>query len=321
MHPAISSRLSLFTLGSSMLFMGCGGKTDPTPALVPPPPAYFGQALPGEKPVIFTTEKLQALSPWIEATAFSPDGTVFSTVVGSADYSGAVLHLSTYVDGAWTAITPAPFLADFVSSTEPVFSADGTTLMFTGKKAGGVMHFWTVSYANKTWGTPVAMPSPFNNETNSWRGSYTTDGTFYFGSERCTNPVDGTIEIYKAFKNSTQQWEVELLGPTINTGIYECDPCIASDGRFIVFSSARDQLTCDLFVSFRTAQGGWGEAINLGPDFNQTRNSAGNGVQEYGPHLSVDGKYLFYTRHTTNGTLKGDQILWVSVSAIDKFKP
>jgi len=270
--------------------------------------------------VPFAPEKLGALSPWVEGTAFSPDGTLFFACVGSADWSTAKLYLSTFVNGEWTAFVEPPFLAGFATSCEAVFLPDGKTLTFTGKKGTEPQHLWSVSYANQTWGTPVAMPSPLNDEANTWRGSYTTDGAFYFGSERL-DPVNGIMGIYKGVKDASQNWVVELVGAPITTNVYECDPCIAPDGRFIIFASYRDGLTSDLYVSFRNPQGGWGDAISLGPDFNLTRNSVGNAVQEYGAHLSSDGKYLFYTRHTTRGTLQGDQIMWVPVSAIDKLKP
>ena len=47
----------------------------------------------------------------------------------------------------------------------------------------------------------------------------------------------------------------------------------------------------------------------LGEEFNTS-------VDEYGAHLSSDGKVLFFTRHD----FKGDSIFWVAVSAIDKVK-
>jgi hypothetical protein len=61
-------------------------------------------------------------------------------------------------------------------------------------------------------------------------------------------------------------------------------------------------------VSFREARKGWGTPVKLGPEFNSPDD-------EYGAHLSSDGKYLFFTRHTP----QGDTIYWVAVSAIDKL--
>jgi hypothetical protein len=63
-------------------------------------------------------------------------------------------------------------------------------------------------------------------------------------------------------------------------------------------------------VSFPDGRGDWGTPINLGPAFNTPDD-------EYGAHLSSDGKYLFFTRHTS----QGNGIFWVAVSAIEQLKP
>ena len=63
-------------------------------------------------------------------------------------------------------------------------------------------------------------------------------------------------------------------------------------------------------MSFPDGRGDWGTPINLGPAFNTPDD-------EYGAHLSSDGKYLFFTRHTS----QGNGIFWVAVSAIEQLKP
>lgn len=313
MHPVISGRISvsLFTLFSSINCVVGGEETAATTAVAKPQPAYFGQTLPGETPALFAPEKLNALSPWVEATTFSPDGTQFFVSVGAADYSSGKLYHSKLAEDGWTPIVEAPFLSDFTYSNEPVFSADGATLTFTGKKGTETTDLWTVSYSNQGWGTPVMLSSPINSGAREWRGSYMQDGTFYFGSDR-SDQKNGLNQVYKATKDSGLM--VELVGAPISTKSYECDPCIAPDGRFLIFGSGRDWKSSDLYVSFRGAQEGWGTPIKLGPQFNTS-------AEEYGAHLSCDGKYLFFTRHTREGTSKGNQIYWVAVSAIDKLKP
>jgi len=267
--------------------------------------AYFGQALPGDTPVLFAPEILPSISAWVEATAFSPDGTQFFVSVGTPDYSGARLYHSTLVNGGWTPVAKASFISDFTYSHEPVFSADGKTLMFTGRQSTGSLELWTVSYDGHRWGRPVALPSPINSEAKEFRGSYMSDGTLYFTSGR-----SGMNQVYRAAKNAAHSLVVDLVAAPVSTNSYEGDPCIASDGRFLIFSSARDGKSADLFVSVADARGGWGTPINLGPAFNTPDD-------EYGAHLSSDGKYLFFTRHTS----QGNGIFWVAVSAIEQLKP
>jgi WD40-like Beta Propeller Repeat len=266
--------------------------------------AYFGQALPGETPVPFAPEILNALSPWVAHTDFSPDGTQFLASVGAADYSSAKLYYSKLMNDGWTPFVEAPFIADFTYANEPVFSADGATLTFTGIKAAGTRDLWTVSYTKQGWGTPVALPAPINSDAKEGRGSTLADGTLYFSSAR-----SGMFQVYKGYKDATRALAVELVGAPISTNSYEGDPCIAPDGRFLIFYSARNWNSSDLYVSFSDGQGGWGTAVNLGDGFNTLGD-------EYGAHLSADGKYLFFTRHTA----QGNSIYWVAASAIDKLR-
>lgn len=269
--------------------------------------SYFGQNLPGETPVLFAPEVLGSISPWVAATEFSPDGTLFFMGVGDATYSSAKLYYSRRVHDAWTPFAPAPFASDFTMSHEAVFSADGRSLTFTGTKANGSVDLWTVSYLNQTWGTPVALPATINTEAKEFRGSSMTDGTLYFGSER--QPA-GMMQVYKAHKDANQALVVELVGPPVSTNNYDGDPCVAPDGRFLVFYSAIDRKSSDLYVSFNDGKGSWGKPIKLGPEFNTPDD-------EFGAHLSHDGKELFFTRHSK----QGDKIYWVATSAIDKLKP
>src|SRR3990172_8052142 len=71
-------------------------KTDPIKGI------YFGQTLPGETPVPFGPEVLKSVSAWVEATAFSPDGSLFFLAVGDSTYSNAKLYYSKCLNNMWT---------------------------------------------------------------------------------------------------------------------------------------------------------------------------------------------------------------------------
>ena len=85
-------------------------------------------------------------------------------------------------------------------------------------------------------------------------------------------------------------------------------PSIAPDERYIVFDSEREGGfgAGDLWVCFRNPDGIWGEAINLGDKVNTPGN-------ESIPHLTPDGKYLFYTVNR--------DIYWVDAKIIEELKP
>jgi hypothetical protein len=153
------------------------------------------------------------------------------------------------------------------------------------------------------------MPSPIRSEFNEFRGSVTAEGTFYFGSERSS---PGINQVYKATHGRAGEWNVEKLGAPVNTLAYEGDPCVAPDGRWMVFYTARPggYGRVDNCVAFNDGKGGWGTPINLGPAFNGPDD-------EFGAFLSLDGRFLFFNRHAADG----DQLFWVAASAIDKLKP
>jgi len=267
---------------------------------------WFGQPLPGEKPMRFAAEILEAINPWAEGTSFSPDGQTCFLNVGNATYSAARTYQTTCVNGTWTPLVEPPFLAEFSLAMEPGYSPDGQTLVVTGKMAGKSGDLYTVNRTAKGWSTPVAMTAAINTEDDEFRGSATSDGTYYFGRNKA-----GKMEIHKVTKGAAGNVVVEKLGPPINGQTVDGDPCVAADGRWLVFYSGRPggQGAADLWVSFSDGKGGWGNPINMGAEFNSP-------YDEYGAHLSPDGKVLFYTRHTQ----KGNETYWVSASAIDRYK-
>lgn len=270
---------------------------------------YFGQPLPGEKPVLFAPEVLNAVSPWVAGVAFSPDGTRVFLAVGSANYSAADLYESSCDKGVWTPLMVPSFTVGFIKSLEVTIGRDGKSLTFTGKRPNGSMDLWTVSAADKGWGKPVPMPAPINSSSAEFRGGATEDGTFYFGSDRDT---PGINQVFKAAREGARGMKAERLEAPVNNGWYAGDPCVAPDGRFLVYYGARPGGfgMVDLYVSFRDSKGGWGPPINLGPDFNSAE-------EEYGACLSPDGRVMFFTRHGKTG----NKVFWVAASAIDRFKP
>ncbi len=297
---AIGMSLSLLAFANSCAHES----TKPTDVVVPDSPTYLGLTPPGETPIVFAPELLDSAGVWVEATALSPDGTQFFFSIGTADYSGPKLYYSKFQADVWTPFVEAPFTSGFIYSNEPVFSDDGANLTFAGKKAIGTWDLWNVSYTNGAWGVPVALPPPINSDGNEHRFSAMTDGTMYIASSR-----SGIMQIYKTYKDTTQSWQAVLLGAPINVRAYDGGPCIAPDGHFLIFNSGRDGRSADLYVSFSNGNGGWGTPVNLGPAFNSPND-------EFGAHLSADGKYLFFTRHTA----QANSIFWVAASALEKFK-
>jgi hypothetical protein len=277
-------------------------------AEIPAEGNYFGQAPPGETPVPFASAILDTLSPWVEAITFSPDGKECFLGVGSADYSTARAYASTNAGGSWAPFIEPLFMSDFDYTNEPVFSPDGGTLTFTGQRAGGSKDLWTTHRTGQGWSAAVALPAPINSDVDEYRSSVMSDGTRYFGR----SPAGLSLQVYKASRDASGAVTVDSLDAPVNAASSEGDPCIAPDGRFLVFNSVRigGHGGSDLYVSFPDGRGGWRPPVNLGPGFNSP-------YDEYGANLAGDGKYLFFTRHMR----QGNGIYWVAVSAIERLRP
>jgi hypothetical protein len=82
----------------------------------------------------------------------------------------------------------------------------------------------------------------------------------------------------------------------------QAHPCIAPDGSYLLFDVEGGS---HLFVSFKKADGSWGEAIDL----------AKHGFDRLagGATISPDGKYLFFS-------LNGD-IWWVDIEVVESLRP
>jgi Tol biopolymer transport system component len=84
------------------------------------------------------------------------------------------------------------------------------------------------------------------------------------------------------------------LGSGINSEFNDWCPYIDPDEEYLIFSSNRPggYGRLDLWVSFRQPDETWGEPLNLGPEINSDDN-------ERFPHMSPDGKYLFFVSKKT----------------------
>lgn len=311
MPSPLSHRLACaLTLLTPLAFLACSGQSETSIPVEPPPPPYFGAATPGETPMLFAPEGLKQLTPEASAFEFSPDGRIALVCVPTSDKKSLKIQMSRFASGAWSPLVDAPFAKDFVFCHEPGFTPDGKSLIFTGAKDATNQDLYTVSFDGKTFGTPVALPAPINTPAPEWRGSMAPDGSFYFGSLR-VSPADQLNQIFRATKDAAGVWKVELAPFPLNSEVGEGDPCIAPDGRWMVFYSNRSYRAAELYVSFREANGTWGDPIRLGPEFNAA-------TEQYGARLSGDGKFLFFVRKTR---AEGEKTWWVSTSAIDKLKP
>jgi len=108
----------------------------------------------------------------------------------------------------------------------------------------------------------------------------------------------------------------KLLGEQFGVGTYNAHPFVAPDESYIIWDSRREggYGTSDLYISFRTVEGSWGPAINLGDKINTSD------AENY-PTVSPDGKFLFFDRRTGTGPDRQVAIYWVDAQIIEDLRP
>ena len=276
--------------------------------------SYFGQKPPGEIPVAFASEFLAERYGFVTRIAFSPDGTECCFTVTDATFSQFRLMITQCEAGRWTVPVVAPFTHAHARSLEPFFSKNGRKLYFSSdgeaSSPTNKRDLWMTERKSEGWSEPERLPSPINSEYNELFLSQAADGTVYFLSNRPGG--HGGFDVYRTRQEPGQPLKVENLGAPVNSPADEWDPCIAPDGRFLVFVSGRPggHGGADLYVSFDDERGGWTVPVNLGEGFNTPAN-------EFTPSFSPDGRFLFFSRLSPQG---GD-VYWVSTTAIERLNP
>lgn len=275
---------------------------------------YLGQTPPGAKPVkfapgIISTEAVEA------CLCFSHDDRFLVFRRGFREDTN--IFLSQLEDGVWIEPTRAPFFDPEHRFGDFTFSPNELVLYFTtdrplepGTARAESANLWKVENRNGEWLKPSPLAGAVNSPLHESYPSVSNDKTLYFF--RRFGAEEGLSEIMcSEFANGVFS-EPYRLGEEINTQWDEWDPAIAPDGSFLIFCSKKPSGLGqdDLYVSFKTANGGWTDAINLGPQINSVES-------ENRPFITADGKYLFY-----NSSVGGSRdVYWVAVVAVEALRP
>lgn len=281
-------------IGSALLPLACGGGApiDEKAENLGVREPYFGQNPPADDPVIFAPGIVStATGEW--SMASTPDGLEVFFGLASEDAT-FILHSIAMDNGSWTDPVVASFSGEF-NDFDLTMSPDGNRLYFTSNRPVEIGEdvlenpdIWYVDRTEEGWGKPVHLEAPLNTEERELYPSESRDGFIYFFSSRPGG--FGKSDIYRASYRDGRFGEPENLGESINSENSEGDACISPDGDYLVFTSTRDDGfgDGDLYVSFKTADGGWTQAVNLGEKVNTE-------YLEFCPSVSRDGKYLFFT--------------------------
>ncbi|MEP7235146.1 MAG: OmpA family protein [Ignavibacteriota bacterium] len=153
-------------------------------------------------------------------------------------------------------------------------SADGQTVFYSLCRRSDGMGDCDLYYSELNgllWSAPRNLGRAINSSAWDAQPSISADGlTMYFSSRRIGS-VEGSEDIWVAYKNTDGTWGQPVnLGSQINTPLSERSPFIANDGRTLYFSSnGRPGFGGhDLFMTRKQPDGSWTEPKNLGSPIN-----------------------------------------------------
>jgi hypothetical protein len=201
--------------------------------------------------------------------------------------------VSRFENGNWSNPETMEFSGTY-SDRAPRLSPDGGTLYFSSNRplagAGGY-NLWAVRKTpSGGWSDPEPLPKSINTAADEWHASAANSGALYFSSRNRVGG-HGRSDIYRALPSGTG-FTVENLGAPVNDELSQSDLYVDPDERFMILAIT-DHPTGfggdDLYVSYNR-DGGWTEPVNLGSVVNSPE-------YEYGPTISPDGEYLYFTSH------------------------
>ena len=161
----------------------------------------------------------------------------------------------------------------FKGESEPSISPDGKIIYFSKNY---------IERTSEGWSELKSLGVPFK-DIDIMRLSASSNDTYYF--DTFTPDLDKPIRYSRFIDGKYEQ--PKSLGNQFAIGKYNAHPFIAPDESYIIWDSRREggYGSSDLYISFRTTDGLWGPAINMGDKINTSN-------KENYPSVSPDGKYI-----------------------------
>jgi len=241
---------------------------------------YIGQAPPERAPQVF---RLQTHDGYFasDRIAISADGKELYYTEVTNTWSDYNIRYYTYSDRQWNG--PFDLFSGFLG---PALSVDGKTMFF--EKYNDSRTCWQSNRIATGWSTPTLCTDVPNPKDKHYLQD-TASGRIYASSRGALDGI-GQMDISTCEK-SPGEGVTHSLGRPLNSPGNEGDFYVARDEAFIVFGSPHRGGVGggDLFISFRESDGSWSAPKNLGP----TVNTPGF---EFGPYVTYDKRYLFYSR-------------------------
>ena len=269
---------------------------------IPPDSLYLAQAPPDYNPKIFVLPIHGSLRP-VERMTISNDGKeIYYGELNTYPPSILKIYCFKYFDNKWQG--PLELFNGYMA---PALSPNDSVMYMQAS-----INYSTACtyYSIKTstgWSTPAKM---FYFSQQSHYTQKTNLNNYYTS----TNFQDPTLRDIGKVIITGSDTTLMNIGLPVNTSIDESDFFIARDESYIIHARHSPTTAGDLFISYKKSDGSWTNSKTLGGHINLP-----GPTWEYGPLVTNDNKYLFFTRG--NNSWSSYYVYWVKIdNIIDSLK-
>lgn len=246
---------------------------------------YLGQKRPGLTPELFAPGIVSTKEHRETEVVFLPDMTEFAFTRLGGEYEKPTLIVMQYQNNKWS---QKPIAASEAKKYQEKFSPSVSE----------------IKQHQRFKDIPIIGFTKAPNQTYYFYVLDFKDGSGHLSSSRLVN---GSYEA------------PQKLSSAVNRGKYIAHPYIAPDESYLMWDAEKlNENTPDIYISFKQADGSWGEAINMGEAINTP-------AYEQRPKVTPDGKYLFFWRGDKKVREDGTTYWtgnphWVDAKIIDVFR-
>lgn len=219
--------------------------------------------------------------------------------------------LSRCVAGGWGRPEVPSFARSLpISEADPFVTFDGKRLYYISTRQDPKHENFDIWFVDRTagggWSEPVRLPEPVNSSASELLPRQDLQGRLYFGSAR--EGGQGKGDIYMATPKPDGTWQVDNVGPPVNTPAFEYEADVSRDGGTMIVVAHRTERSH--LYHYQRRDGRWvevGEIAALAEQF------------QVGPLLSPNGDRLLFAQR--DGEQSGEMFLVDLAPNADKVWP
>lgn len=183
-------------------------------------------------------------SGYESSPTFTPDGREMYFLSADASFDNYRVLVSRCERGEWGKPEVPSFAQPLpIAEADPFVTHDGRRLYYISTRQDpkhADFDIWFVERStNGAWSEPKRLPEPVNSPASELLPRADMQGRLYFGSAR--EGGEGQGDIYMATPQADGTWQVENLGPPVNTPSFEYEAEVSRDGSTMIVVANRTE--------------------------------------------------------------------------------